>query len=148
MGSVFYDLASLLRDSYVTLGEPEAAHLGYAWRSAATKELLRAAGDPGAFEELLDAAALQRNVKAVGTFGNQAHNRGKKLYLRFIPPTVAHLRANFERKPGDAPAGRPAAPIAGGARRGRRSRKRNARRERAREGDDPRRGGSGRGCVR
>ncbi len=100
MGNVFYDLASLLRDSYVTLTEEEVGRLGYAWRSAASRELKRAAGDPGAFGELLDAAALQRNVKAIGTFGNQAHNRGKKLYLRFIPPTVAHLRGNFARNPG------------------------------------------------
>lgn len=103
MGSVFYDLASLLRDSYVTLTEGEVGHLGYAWRSAASRDLRRAAGDPGAFDELLDAAALQRNVKAIGTFGNQAHNRGRKLYLRFIPPTVAHLRRNFERNPGMRP---------------------------------------------
>ncbi len=99
MGNVFYDLASLLRDSYVTLAGEEVDHLGYAWRHAASRELLRAAGDPGAFGALLDAAALQRNVKAIGTFGNQAHNRGKRHYLRFIPPTVAHLRGNFGRNP-------------------------------------------------
>ena len=103
MGSVFYDLASLLRDSYVTLAEEEDDHLRYVWRHLAPKELLRAAGDPGAFAELLDAAALQRNVKAIGTFGNQAHNRSKKLYLRFIPPTVAHLRRNFSRNPAMRP---------------------------------------------
>jgi len=99
MGSVFYDLASLMRDSYVTLADEEVSHLKYVWRHLASKGLLRAAGDPGAFTELFDAAALQRNVKAIGTFGNQAHNRGKKLYLRFIPPTVAHLRGNFSRNP-------------------------------------------------
>ncbi len=99
MGNVFYDLASLLRDSYVALEADQEDHLSYAWRHAASRELLRAAGDPGAFGELLDAAALQRNVKAIGTFGNQAHNRGKRFYLRFIPPTVAHLRGNFARNP-------------------------------------------------
>jgi len=97
MGNVFYDLASLLRDAYVTLPEAAEERLRYAWRHAATRELLRAGGDPGAFGELLDAAALQRNVKAIGTFGNQAHNRGKRFYLRFVPPTVEHLRRNFER---------------------------------------------------
>jgi len=97
MGNVFYDLASLLRDSYVTLSEEAVARLCYAWRHAASAPLRRAAGDPGAFAERLDAAALQRNVKAIGTFGNQAHRRGKTFYLRFIPPTVAHLRRNFER---------------------------------------------------
>jgi aminoglycoside/choline kinase family phosphotransferase len=53
----------------------------------------------GAFARRFDLAALQRNVKAIGTFGNQAHNRAKRIYLRFIPPTVAHLRGNFERNP-------------------------------------------------
>jgi aminoglycoside/choline kinase family phosphotransferase len=99
MGNVFYDLASLLRDSYVTLPEGTEERLRYAWRHAATRELKRAAGDPGAFGELLDVAALQRNVKAIGTFGNQAHNRGKRFYLRFVPPTVDHLRRNLGRNP-------------------------------------------------
>lgn len=97
MGNVFYDLASLLRDSYVTLPEETVGTLCYAWRHAASAGLRRAAGDPGAFGELLDAAALQRNVKALGTFGNQAHNRGKRFYLRFIPPTVSYLSGNFAR---------------------------------------------------
>ncbi len=99
MGPVFYDLASLLRDSYVTLPEDTVDDLRYAWRHAATADLRAAAGDPGAFAWRLDLAALQRNVKAIGTFGNQAHNRGKRNYLRFIPTTVAHLRGNFERNP-------------------------------------------------
>ncbi|MCL5966687.1 MAG: phosphotransferase [Deltaproteobacteria bacterium] len=99
MGTVYYDLASLFRDSYVTLPEEAVGHLSYAYRHAAPASLRKAFGDPGAFAFLLDAAALQRNVKAIGTFGNQAHNRGKTFYLRFIPPTVAHLRRNFERNP-------------------------------------------------
>jgi aminoglycoside/choline kinase family phosphotransferase len=99
MGNLFYDLASLLRDSYVTLPDGAVEHLVYAWRHAASAELRRAAGDPGAFRELLDVAAMQRNIKAIGTFGHQAHDRGKRFYLRFIPPTVAHLRENFARNP-------------------------------------------------
>ena len=103
MGNVFYDLASLLRDSYVTLPEDAVGDLRYAWRHVATAELRGAAGDPGAFAWRFDLAALQRNVKAIGTFGNQAHSRGKRDYLRFIPPTVAHLRGNFERNPSMRP---------------------------------------------
>jgi aminoglycoside/choline kinase family phosphotransferase len=99
MGNVFYDLASLLCDSYVALPEDAVEDLRYAWRHAASAELRAAAGDPGAFAWRFDLAALQRNVKAIGTFGNQARNRGKRFYLRFIPPTVAHLRGNFERNP-------------------------------------------------
>ncbi len=99
MGNVFYDLCSILRDAYVTLPEKVVDHLTYVYRHAAPADLRRAAGDRAEFAYRLDVAALQRNVKAIGTFGNQARNRGKTLYLRFIPPTVAHLTANFERNP-------------------------------------------------
>ncbi len=99
MGNVYYDLASLLRDSYVTLPETLEADLAYAWRHAAPASLRRAAGDASASGFLLDLAALQRNIKGIGTFGNQAVARGKRGYLRFIPPTVAHLERNFGRNP-------------------------------------------------
>ncbi len=99
MGNVYYDLASLLRDSYVTFPEKFEERLRYAWLHAAPASLRRTGGGVDGFERRLDLAALQRNVKAIGTFGNQAANRGKTFYLRFIPPTVAHLRANFERNP-------------------------------------------------
>ncbi len=111
MGSVFYDLASLLRDSYVTLPDPMVESLAGGWWEAATASLRRAAGERAAFPRRLDLLALQRNVKAIGTFGNQAHNRGKRFYLRFIPPTVAHLSRNFERNREMRPLSRRLGPI-------------------------------------
>ena len=111
MGNAFYDLSSLLRDSYVTLSGKAVAHLCYAYRHASPSGLKAAWGDPAAFDYRLDLASLQRNVKAIGTFGNQAHNRGKTFYLRFIPPTVAHLRANLDRNPRMRPLARKLLPI-------------------------------------
>lgn len=99
MGTVFYDLCSLLRDSYVTLPEQSVDHLCYVYRHASPRGLRRMAGDPGAFPFHLDLAALQRNVKAIGTFGNQAANRGNRFYLKFISPTVARIEANIRRNP-------------------------------------------------
>ncbi len=99
MGNVFYDLASLLRDSYVPLPEKAVDHLCYVYRHASPKELQAMAGDRSRFAYRHDLAALQRNVKAIGTFGNQAHVRGKTFYLKFIPPTVAHVAANVARNP-------------------------------------------------
>ena len=99
MGTLFYDLSSLLRDAYVTLPEKTVDHLCYVYRHAAPGELKRAGGDRGTFSSHLDLAALQRNVKAIGTFGNQAVNRGKTLYLKFIPPTVAYIADNVARNP-------------------------------------------------
>ncbi|MBF8258824.1 MAG: APH protein [Actinobacteria bacterium] len=111
MGNAFYDLCSLLRDSYATLPEKAVGHLCYAYRHASPSGLKPALGDPAAFEYRLDVASLQRNVKAIGTFGNQARNRGKTFYLRFIPPTVAYLAANFDRNPRMRPLARKLLPI-------------------------------------
>jgi aminoglycoside/choline kinase family phosphotransferase len=111
MGTAFYDLCSLVRDSYVTLSEKAVDRLCYAYRHASTAGLKAMLGDAGAFAWRLDEAALQRNVKAIGTFGNQARNRGKTFYLRFIPPTVAYLAANFERNPRMRPLSRKLLPI-------------------------------------
>lgn len=97
MGTLFYDLCSLLRDSYVTLPEQAVEHLCYVYRHVAPGDLRRKGGDPGTFTFHLDLASLQRNVKAIGTFGNQAANRGKRFYLKYIPPTVAHIEANIAR---------------------------------------------------
>jgi hypothetical protein len=111
MGNVFYDLCSLVRDSYVTLPEKEVDHLCYAYRHASPAGLKTMWGDPSSFGRHLDAAALQRNVKAIGTFGNQARNRGKTFYLRFIPPTVRHIALNFDRNPRMRPLSRKLLPI-------------------------------------
>jgi aminoglycoside/choline kinase family phosphotransferase len=111
MGNVFYDLCSLLRDSYVTLPEKAVDELVYVYRHLAPAKLRRMGGDPGSFSYHLDVSALQRNVKAIGTFGNQAHNLGKRFYLRFLPPTVAHLSSNFERNPRMKPLARKLLPI-------------------------------------
>ncbi len=43
--------------------------------------------------------ALQRNLKALGTFGYQAVTRGNAAYLASVPRTLAHVRGNLERYP-------------------------------------------------
>ena len=46
MGNVFYDLASLLRDSYVTLPEDAVGDLRYAWRQRRHRGASRRSGGP------------------------------------------------------------------------------------------------------
>ena len=41
--------------------------------------------------------ALQRNLKALGTFGFQTTTRGNPVYIQYIPRTLAYLRHNIER---------------------------------------------------
>lgn len=97
MGCVFYDLASLLRDAYVEMPWEMEERLRYAYLHAAPSSLGPAIGDRGAFLRRLDASAVQRNVKALGTFGYMAHVRGKASYLASVAPTLRHLRGAFDR---------------------------------------------------
>lgn len=87
MGPAEYDLASLLRDSYVTLGDDEREGLldHYARR------MDRTAAD-GGFRRRFEWSALQRNLKAIGTFARLAATRGLTGYLESIPPTLAYVR--------------------------------------------------------
>ncbi len=111
MGNIYYDLCSLLRDSYVALPEKVIEELVYVYRHCIPFRIRQMGGRPDAFPYLLDVSSLQRNVKAIGTFGNQAHALGKTFYLRFIPPTVAHLSANFGRNSRMRPLARKLLPI-------------------------------------
>jgi hypothetical protein len=89
MGPRCYDLASLLNDSYV-------AH-----DAALVRELKdRFHRETGAdVEAEYDVAALQRNLKALGTFGYQISARGNDVYRRYVPHTLALVRANLEANP-------------------------------------------------
>ena len=41
--------------------------------------------------------ALQRNLKALGTFGYQMTARGNPVYIQYIPRTVRYVRENVAR---------------------------------------------------
>ena len=92
MGPVTYDVASLLRDSYVDLDEEMEGKLIEEFRQAVAPT-----ESPGSFERRFELTCLQRNLKALGTFGYQAVVRGKREYLEFVPRTLAHVRRNLWR---------------------------------------------------
>lgn len=101
MGPVVYDVASLLRDSYLDLDEDENAVLLEEHRL----KLLDAGIDvPGrdAFVADYDRMSVQRGLKALGTFGYMATQRGKPGYLEAVPRTVARVRACLARLPDHA----------------------------------------------
>jgi aminoglycoside/choline kinase family phosphotransferase len=89
MGPRCYDLASLLNDSYVAI-EP-----------ALVREMKGLfARETGAdVEREYDVAALQRNLKALGTFGYQISARGNEVYRRYVSHTLGLVRANLEANP-------------------------------------------------
>ncbi len=94
MGPDTYDLVSLLRDSYMDLGEQMVDDL-----IAYFLALKGQTGSERAFRERFDVMALQRNLKALGTFGYQTTTRRNPVYIQYIPRTLRYVRDNLQRHP-------------------------------------------------
>jgi N-acetylmuramate 1-kinase len=94
MGPDTYDLASLLRDSYVDLPDQTVDEL-----LAYFLALQGRTGEEEAFRERFDRMALQRNLKALGTFGFQTTARRNPVYIQYIPRTLRYVRDNLDRLP-------------------------------------------------
>ncbi|MGH9370171.1 MAG: aminoglycoside phosphotransferase family protein [Vicinamibacterales bacterium] len=92
MGPDTYDMVSLLRDSYVdlpeqTVGELIAYFLALTGQTDAEDE----------YRDRFDVMALQRNLKALGTFGYQTTARRNPVYIQYIPRTLRYVRDNLDR---------------------------------------------------
>lgn len=94
MGPDTYDLVSLLRDSYVDLPESTVDEL-----LAYFLALRGLTGSERAFRDRFDLMALQRNLKALGTFGYQTTARRNPVYIQYIPRTLKYVRDNLESRP-------------------------------------------------
>jgi N-acetylmuramate 1-kinase len=94
MGPATYDLASLLRDAYVELSEEFIAWAAESFRAAALPDEPREV-----FERRFDLMCVQRNLKALGTFGYMDVVRGNRIYLQYVPRTLAHARRNLTARP-------------------------------------------------
>jgi aminoglycoside/choline kinase family phosphotransferase len=97
MGPDTYDLVSLLRDSYVDLTDSQVDELIAYFLALRGQGAGAGAGDGQLFRTRFDVMALQRNLKALGTFGFQAATRVNPVYIQYIPRTLAYVRANPER---------------------------------------------------
>jgi aminoglycoside/choline kinase family phosphotransferase len=93
MGPDTYDLVSLLRDSYVDLTDRELEEL------IAYFIALKGSRESDGFRQRFDLMALQRNLKALGTFGFQTITRGNPVYIQYMPRTLRYARTNLERHP-------------------------------------------------
>jgi aminoglycoside/choline kinase family phosphotransferase len=94
MGPAQYDLASLLRDSYVTLPEALVDSLIDRYRNS-MDDARQISADR--FRYVFDMMSLQRNIKALGTFGYQLSARGLRRYASSIPRTGVYVAANIEK---------------------------------------------------
>jgi aminoglycoside/choline kinase family phosphotransferase len=98
LGPDTYDLASLLRDSYVDLTSSQVDEL-VAYFVVLTRGGGGSAEVNTEFRRRFDVMALQRNLKALGTFGYQTVTRGNPVYIQYIPRTLNYVRANLAKYP-------------------------------------------------
>jgi aminoglycoside/choline kinase family phosphotransferase len=93
-GPYSYDLASLLRDSYIQLPEYFVEQMieYYLTKHPKLKDM-----DPQEFMRQFDLMSLQRNLKAIGTFAYQAVKKENHYYLQYIPPTLSYIKANLSK---------------------------------------------------
>jgi aminoglycoside/choline kinase family phosphotransferase len=92
LGPDTYDLVSLLRDSYVDLPERTVDEL-----IAYFLALKGWTTDAAEFRRRFDLMALQRNLKALGTFGYQTTTRRNPVYIQYIPRTLKYARENLHQ---------------------------------------------------
>jgi aminoglycoside/choline kinase family phosphotransferase len=89
LGPDTYDLVSLLRDSYVDISDRELDEL------VAYFAALHGVTDAAEFRRRFDLMAVQRNLKALGTFGYQTITRQNPVYIQYIPRTLRYARTNL-----------------------------------------------------
>ena len=98
MGPDTYDLVSLLRDSYVDLPAQTVDEL-IAYFLAMKSGVSADSEEADDFRRRFDVMALQRNLKALGTFGYQTTARRNPVYIQYIPRTLRYVRNNLENQP-------------------------------------------------
>jgi aminoglycoside/choline kinase family phosphotransferase len=94
MGPDTYDLASLLRDSYIDLNDIAVNEL-IAYFLALKGGGINAAD----FRARFDLMGLQRNLKAMGTFGYQTTARQNPVYIQYMPRTLRYVRDTLQGYP-------------------------------------------------
>ena len=103
LGPATYDLASLLRDSYIALDEAFVDEMIDRYvagmcagldRDGRERLLLT---DLTAFRRLFDFTSIQRNLKAVGRFVYIDRIKGNPKFLADIPRTLSYVRQNLEK---------------------------------------------------
>ena len=95
LGPDTYDLVSLLRDSYVDFTEQQVEELIAFFLALRNSRLTPE--EALEFRRRFDVMALQRNLKALGTFGFQATARSNPVYIQYIPRTLNYVRANLAK---------------------------------------------------
>ena len=105
LGPPAYDLASLLRDSYMALDEALVDELLEYYQEKMCKALPSSQhsamhlDDVPTFRQIFDCTSIQRNLKAAGRFVYIDRVKGNPNFLESIPRTLHNVRANLTKYP-------------------------------------------------
>jgi len=96
-GPIGYDLASLLKDCYISWPRERVS----AWLDRYRQQLRSAGAGVGAdqaeFQRWFDLAGLQRHLKVLGIFARLWYRDGKRAYLADLPLTLEYVRDTAAR---------------------------------------------------
>jgi aminoglycoside/choline kinase family phosphotransferase len=98
MGPSVYDLASLLKDSYVKLEEDLIDEM-IEYYVQKKESMDRVRPDRPAFRRLFDIMSIQRNLKAAGRFVYIDVVKKNDRFLKYVPQTLGYVKRNLEKYP-------------------------------------------------
>ena len=96
MGPCQYDLASLLKDSYIVIEESVRKELLEYYIECMQRDGRKIKRDP--FYKIFDWMSVQRNLKAIGTFAYQSKILGNDRYLQYVEPTLEYIKKTLENR--------------------------------------------------
>ena len=96
-GPVTYDIASLMRDAFLSWDEEFVLDITVRYWQAALKAGLPVDPDFGEFYRAVEWMGLQRHLKVAGIFARLTLRDGKTKYLADAPRFIAYIRATASR---------------------------------------------------
>jgi aminoglycoside/choline kinase family phosphotransferase len=96
-GPVTYDIASLMRDAFLTWDEEFVLDITVRYWEKALKVGLPVNADFGEFYRAVEWMGLQRHLKVAGIFARLTLRDGKPKYLADAPRFIAYIRATASR---------------------------------------------------
>ena len=91
-GPISYDMASLLRDAFISWDEEQELDWAVRYWQAARKAALPVPDDFGEFWRALEWMGLQRHLKVLGIFCRLKYRDGKENYITDLPRFLGYAR--------------------------------------------------------
>jgi aminoglycoside/choline kinase family phosphotransferase len=96
-GPITYDIASLMRDAFLSWDEEFVLDVTIRYWEAARRAKLPVDSDFGAFYRSVEWMGLQRHLKVAGIFARLTLRDGKPRYLADTPRFIAYIRSTASR---------------------------------------------------